>query len=139
MNRVLYKNKPGKAEIFKSLYMEFSRKHPESKVATITITEDKPSRTGAQNRLYSRWLDIIRAEAGYSKQEMRLLIGDMFLEKIEFTTNKGKHISQIPSTTDLKVAEFVDLLCEVEMFANEWGIKLEHDDDYQFAVYGKQR
>ena len=139
MNRVIYKNKAGKLDICKSMITDFFMKNPLCKVATISISEDKPKRSDAQNRLFSRWVDCIRKEAGYSKEEMRLILGDMFLDKIEFTTNKGKKISQIPSTTSLTVTGFVDYLCEVEMFANEWGIKLEHSDDYQLAVYGKQQ
>jgi hypothetical protein len=126
-------------DAFKSMCIAHWDKYPECNVATITITEDKPKRSDAQNRLFSRWVDIIRNHTGNSKQEMRLILGDMFLEKIEFTTNKGKQISQIPSTKELKVAEFVDLLFEVEMFANEWGINLEHDEEYQLAVYGKTK
>lgn len=139
MNRVIHRDKSGKVDIFKALVIAHWKKFPECSVATISITEDKPNRSGAQNRLYSRWVDIIRNETGNSKQDMRFYLADMFLDKVDYTDKQGKNMPQIRSTTDLKVAEFVDFLCEVEMFANEWGINLEHDDEYQFALHGKRQ
>ena len=133
MFRVISKNKP-KEEVFKALVMEFYSKYPDADVATITIKKDKPSRSDSQNRLYFKWVDIIGKELGYSKDETHLLLADKFLGKIEFTTKKGKVISQIKSTRELKIGEFTDYLNEIEMFVGEYGITLPDGDDYQLAM-----
>jgi hypothetical protein len=70
---------------------------------------------------------------------MHLILADRFLDKIEFTTKKGKEIIQIPSTRDLNVMQFVDYLYEIEdMFegSGDWNIRLPRGEDYQLAVYG---
>ena len=66
---------------------------------------------------------------------MHLVLADKFLPKIEFTTKGGKQISQIPSTRELNIEEFVDYICEIEMFSGEWSIKLPHNQDYKIAVF----
>jgi len=133
LHRVIYKHKP-KEDAFKSLVREFYHENPDADVATITIKKDKPKRSDAQNRLYFKWVDIIGKELGYSKDETHLLLADKFLGKIEFTTKKGKAISQIKSTRDLKVAEFTDYLTDIDMFISEYGITLPHGDDYNIAM-----
>lgn len=137
MHRVINRDKP-KAEAFKSLSTEFFNKNPDVDVATISIVADKPKRSVSQNKLYWTWVGIIAMEAGYSKQKMHLLLADQFLDRIEFTSKKGKEISQIPSTRELSIEEFVDYLCEIDMFAGEYGINLPHGSDYNFAVMGKR-
>lgn len=134
INRVIQKHKP-KEEIFKSLVKEFFKQNPLSEEAVVSIK--KSSRSDAQNRLYFYWVDILAKEIGYSKEQMHLILANKFLPKIEFTTKKGEKISQIPSTTTLDVDEFVDYICEIEMFSGEWGIKLPHNQDYKIAVYNE--
>ena len=87
--------------------------------------------------MYFYWVGILSQEVGYSKDEMHLVLADKFLPKIEFTTKKGKKISQIPSTRKLNIDEFIDYICEIEMFSGEWGIKLPHNSDYKIAVYNE--
>ena len=116
-------NPSTKEAIFKTLVQDYFLENPNTKEATISIGKTK--RTDAQNRLYWCWVDIMSKEIGYAKQEMHLILADMFLTKISFTTKKGKTIEQIPSTTELKVDEFIDYICEIDMLAGEQGIKLE--------------
>jgi len=137
MHRVIHREKP-KADAFKSLSTEFYQQNPDVDTATISIVANKPKRSDSQNRLYWTWVDIIAKEIGYSKQEMHLLLADQFLERIEFTSKKGKEISQIPSTRGLNIEQFVDYLCEIDMMAGEYNMKLPHGSDYEFAVMGKR-
>jgi len=131
ISRSIHRDKPKEA-IFKTLVQDYFLENPMTQEATITIGKTK--RTDAQNRLYWCWVEIMSKEIGYSKQEMHLLLGDMFLTKIEFETKKGKVISQIPSTTELKVNEFIDYICEIDMLAGEHSIKLPHNDDYRLVT-----
>ena len=134
ISRVIYKDKP-KETIFRTLVKDFWRDKKECDVATISIAQGKPKRSDAQNRLYWCWVDILSRDIGYSKDEMHLVLADKFLNKIEFTTKEDKIISQIPSTRNLNVMEFVDYLFEIEMFSGDWNIKLPRTDDYGLALY----
>jgi len=131
ISRSIHRDKPKEA-IFKTLVQDYFLENPTTKEATIQIGKTK--RTDAQNRLYWCWVDIMSKEIGYSKQEMHLLLGNMFLTKIEFETKNGTKISQIPSTTDLKIDEFIDYICEIDMLAGEHSIKLPHNDDYRIVL-----
>jgi hypothetical protein len=138
IHRVISKDKP-KEIIFRSLVKEFFGNNPDEDIATVSIEKGKPKRSNAQNRLYWSWVSIIAEEVGYTKTQMHLILADRFLDKIEFTTKKGKEIIQIPSTRDLNVMQFVDYLYEIEdMFegSGEWNIRLPRGEDYQLAVYG---
>ncbi len=134
ISRVIQKDQPKQAA-FKSLVQDYFLENPTAKEAVVTI--QKSSRSDAQNRLYFYWVGILSQEVGYSKDEMHLILADKFLPKIEFTTKKGKKISQIPSTRKLNIDEFIDYICEIEMFSGEWGIKLPHNSDYKIAVYNE--
>ena len=134
ISRVIQRDKPKEAA-FKSLVQDYFLENPTTKEAVVTI--QKSSRSDAQNRLYFYWVGILSQEVGYSKDEMHLVLADKFLPKIEFTTKKGKKISQIPSTRKLNIDEFIDYICEIEMFSGEWGIKLPHNSDYKIAVYNE--
>jgi len=125
----------GDVLIENEIIKEISSDIKTTKEAVVTI--QKSSRSDAQNRLYFYWVDILSKEVGYSKDEMHLVLADKFLPKIEFTTKKGKKISQIPSTRKLNIDEFIDYICEIEMFSGEWGIKLPHNQDYKIAVYNE--
>jgi len=138
ISRVIFKDKP-KELTFRSLVKDFFRENPDIDTATVSIEKGKPKRSNAQNRLYWSWVSIIAEEIGYSKTQMHLILADRFLDKIEFDTKKGKKISQIPSTRDLNVMQFVDYLYEIEdMFegSGEWNIRLARGEDYQLAIYG---
>ena len=134
ISKVIQKDQPKQAA-FKSLVQDYFLENPTAKEAVVTI--QKSSRSDAQNRLYFYWVGILSQEVGYSKDEMHLVLADKFLPKIEFTTKKGKKISQIPSTRKLNIDEFIDYICEIEMFSGEWGIKLPHNSDYKIAVYNE--
>ncbi len=132
-SRSIHRDKPKEA-IFKTLVQDFYRENPKADVATISIIEGKPKRSVSQNRLYWRYIDILAKEVGYSKDEMSLLLRNKFLQKAELVTKEGEVISQIPSTTELNVLEFVDYLWEIDMFANDFGITLPRTGDFKIAM-----
>ena len=138
ISRIIYKDKP-KAPTFRALVLSFFKDNSDCEVATISISKGKPKRSDAQNRLYWMWAGILAKEIGYSKDEMHLILADKFLDKFEFTTKEGDTISQIPSTRDLNVMQFVDYIFEIEMFSAEWDIKLPRTEDYGLAVYDEHR
>ena len=131
ISRVIQKDKPKEA-IFKTLVQDYFLENPTTQEAVVSIVKSK--RSDAQNRLYFAWVDILAKEIGYSKQEMHLVLADKFLKKIEFKTKSGKDISQIPSTRELNVDEFIDYICEIEMLSGEHNIKLPRTDDYKIAM-----
>ena len=131
ISRVIQKDKPKEA-IFKTLVQDYFLENPTTQEAVVTI--GKSRRSDAQNRLYFAWVDILAKEIGYSKREMHFVLADKFLTKIEFKTKSGKDISQIPSTRELNVDEFIDYICEIEMLSGEHGIKLPRTDDYRIAM-----
>ena len=131
ISRVIQKDKPKEA-IFKTLVQDYFLENPTTQEAVVTI--GKSRRSDAQNRLYFAWVDILAKEIGYSKEEMHFVLADKFLTKIEFKTKSGKDISQIPSTRELNVDEFIDYICEIEMLSCEHGIKLPRTDDYRIAM-----
>ena len=133
ISRVIRKAEPKEAA-FKTLVQDFYRENPKADVATISIIEGKPKRSVSQNRLYWRYIDILAKEVGYSKDEMSLLLRNKFLQKAELVTKEGEVISQIPSTTELNVLEFVDYLWEIDMFAAEFGITLPRTGDFKIAM-----
>ena len=133
ISRVIRKAEPKEAA-FTTLVQDFYRENPKADVATISIIEGKPKRSVSQNRLYWRYIDILAKEVGYSKDEMSLLLRNKFLQKAELVTKEGEVISQIPSTTELNVLEFVDYLWEIDMFANDFGITLPRTGDFKIAM-----
>ena len=133
ISRVIRRAEPKEAT-FKALVQDFFRDNPSVDVATISIIEGKPKRSVSQNRLYWRYIDILAKEVGYSKDEMSLLLRNKFLQKAELVTKEGEVISQIPSTTELNVLEFVDYLWEIDMFANDFGITLPRTGDFKIAM-----
>ena len=120
IHRVIYRDKPKEA-IFRTLVQNFFNNNPDCEVATISITQDKPKRSDAQNRLFHTWRDIIATEIGESKKEAKKQIKKKF---------------SIVSTKDLEVAEFVDFLRDIDdFFAGEYKIKLPRNEDYHLAMY----
>ena len=120
IHRVIYRDKPKEA-IFRTLVQNFFNNNPDCEVATISITQDKPKRSDAQNRLFHTWRDIIATEIGESKKEAKKQIKKKF---------------SIVSTKDLEVEEFVEFLRDIDdFFGGEYQIKLPRNEDYHLAMY----
>lgn len=137
MMRILERAKP-KGQIVEILVKQFFTDNPDVERAVIEIKEDKATRSDKQNRLYWEWAKIIGDELGYSKDEVHVLLGDKFLEKI-VVQGKHKTIEQIPSTTTLKVSEFKDYLEQIDMFMAEYGIMLPRPEDLYYESMGIKR
>lgn len=134
MKRFLNRDKP-KQEVIEHLVRSFYAENPKVDRAVIEIKADKMTRSDKQNKLYWMWAKLIGDELGYTKDEVHVLLGDKFLEKI---TVEGKHktIEQIPSTTSLKVSEFTEYLSEIDHFMAEYGITLPHPEDLYYDSMG---
>ena len=109
------------------------------KPIAVSIKPYKPNRSAAQNRLLWKWLTIMGNDLGYTKDELYVVMGDMFLGYIEIEC-MGKKISQLVSTSSLKVKPFAEYLTRIERFAaSELGIVLPNKDDEYFEAMGYSR
>jgi len=137
MHRIIHREKP-KADAFKALSTEFFTQNPDVDTATIKITEGKPRRTQVQSNLYWYWLGLLGRHLGMHKDSVHLVVSHKFLDLVK-TEYENEEYSERKSTTKLNITEFVDYLCEVDMWADEFlGYRLPHGSDYEFAVMGKR-
>lgn len=137
MHRVIHREKP-KADVFKSLSTEFYKQNPDVDTATISIVAGKPKRSAVQSKLYWYWMALLGQHLGMYKDSVHLVVSHKFLDlvKAEFG---GEEFSERKSTTSLNVTEFIDYLCEIEIWADEFlKYQLPHGSDYNFAVMGKR-
>ena len=137
MKRILERTKP-KGQIVEILVKQFFTDNPDVEKAVIEIKEDKASRSTKQNRLYWEWCGLIGESLGYNKDEVHVLLGDKFLDKI-IVQGKHKTIEQIPSTTTLKVSEFKEYLEQIDMMMAEYGIMLPRPEDLYYESMGITR
>jgi len=137
MSRILERDKP-KLDILEGYVKGYFRQNPECNKAIIEIKEDKLTRSGAQNDLYWAWVDVLRRELGYHKDEMHKVLVDAILGYDTVTRKDGKVISNLVETKKLKVGDFKVFLDEVEILAAKQGIMLPHDDrSYNRAMGNK--
>lgn len=137
IRRVLERLKP-KRDILEDAIHAFFKDNPDADKVVIEIKPDKDSRSTKQNRLYWEWCGIIGEELGYNKDEVHVLLGDKFLDKI-IVQGKHKTIEQIPSTTTLKVSEFKEYLEQIDMMMAEYGIMLPRPEDLYYESMGITR
>jgi len=135
MKRVIERKKE-KRNIIESMIVSFFSEHPEEDKAIIEIKQDKDNRSTKQNRLYWEWVSILSSETGYHKDEMHMILVDKFLGSIQITTKKGKSISSLRSTKDLKLGEFKDYLEQIDIFAAGYNINLPRPDDLYYESMG---
>ena len=102
----------------------------------IDIKPYKKNRSTAQNRLYWKWLEIISAETGYTRDELHELFKRVYLGS-EDKIILGKQINIAKSTTGLSTTDFTNFLISIEAEAMDLGITLPHPQDYQFIMGGK--
>jgi len=137
MHRVIHKEKP-KSSICKSLFDEFFTRNPDTELATITITKGKPKRSAVQSNLYWCWMGLLGKHLGMSKDSVHLVVSHKFLDLVK-TEYENEEYSERKSTTKLNITEFINYLCEIEMWADEFlGYQIPHGSDYDFAVMGKR-
>ena len=137
MRTVLERSKPKREKIEAGIKL-FLTTNPDVERFVIEIKEDKDSRSTKQNRLYWEWCGLIGESLGYNKDEVHVLLGDKFLDKI-IVQGKHKTIEQIPSTTTLKVSEFKEYLEQIDMMMAEYGIMLPRPEDLYYESMGITR
>ena len=87
----------------------------EGKDIIFTILENKDYRTNSQNKLWWRYMDILSADLGYSKDEMHDICKLKFLKRERF--EDGIRVEYLKSTAQLTKKEFKKLVDEVIIWA----------------------
>jgi hypothetical protein len=87
----------------------------EGKDIIFTILENKDYRTNSQNKLWWRYMDILSADLGYSKDEMHDICKLKFLKRERF--EDGIKVEYLKSTAQLTKKEFNKLVDEVIIWA----------------------
>jgi len=133
MKRVIERKKE-KRHIIESMIVSHFSEYPESEKAIIEIREDKDSRSTKQNALYWEWIGIM-TETGYTKDEIHVIMRDMFLGYNEITKKDGV-VKELKSTTKLKVGEMKDYLEQIDIFAAGLNITLPRPEDLYYESMG---
>lgn len=111
----------------------------------VVIKEKKANRSLAQNSLLHRWMSEvsqqIMATHGkfYSPEHWKWYFKDMFLgnESIAF---KNKTITQLKSTSKLKVGPFAEFLTTIDRYCiTEMGICLSQPEDIYQEAMGRKK
>jgi hypothetical protein len=102
------------------------------------IKKVQSKRSLAQNDLYWMWLTIMGDEFGNTKDEMHDIMRFKLLNPV-VTEAMGEVVSQLPSTTKMKVKEFTQYLQAIERFASEMGVILPHPEDKYYEAMGHTR
>ena len=87
----------------------------EGKDIIFTISENKDYRTKEQNKLWWKYMQILSADLGYSKDEMHDICKLKFLKRERF--DDGIKIEYLKSTAQLTKKEFKILVDEVIIWA----------------------
>ena len=87
----------------------------EGKDIIFTISENKDYRTKEQNKLWWKYMQILSADLGYSKDEMHDICKLKFLKRERF--DDGIKIEYLKSTAQLTKKEFKTLVDEVIIWA----------------------
>lgn len=127
----------------------------------IVIRPHKKDRSVAQNSIYWKWLTIIAAELGESKDALHELYKERFLvpiferddqeyaamiESVRTIYRQGMrqdalklrgHIIRLTSTTKTNVGQMTEYLNEIELAAGALGIRLPHPDDLYGEAMGR--
>ena len=87
----------------------------EGKDIIFTILENKDYRTNSQNKLWWKYMDILSADLGYSKDEMHDICKLKFLKRERF--EDGIKVEYLKSTAQLTKKEFNKLVDDVIIWA----------------------
>ena len=128
----------------------------------VEIREWKKNRSAAQNSLLWKWLTVIAAELGESKDEVherykeKLLVPILRRDDPDFAAMIGsvnavhargmkaeagalkKEIIRLTSTTDMNVHQFTEYLNDIEIDARNLGIILPHPEDLYNDALGRR-
>jgi len=88
-------------------------------------------RTIQQNRYFHKAVTLLADEAGYSLEEMKVLIKHEFGLYDEFSNKKtGETFYVYKSTANLTKSEFADLTEKLLIFCNRAGILIQTPEEY---------
>ncbi len=128
----------------------------------VEIREWKKNRSVAQNSLLWKWLTVIAAELGESKDEVherykeKLLVPILRRDDPDFAAMIGsvnavhasgmkaeamalkKEIVRLTSTTQMNVRQFTEYLNDIELDARNLGIILPHQEDLYNDAMGRK-
>ena len=133
MKRVIERTKP-KQHILESMIVGHFKEFPEDEKAIISITRDKMTRSGKQNKMYWAWLGVL-SECGHTDKELHKLMKLQYLG-YETTIIGDKEVTELRSTTDLKVGEMKEYLDKIDNFAAELGIILPREEHLYYESMG---
>ena len=94
-----------------------------SKAWEVTVKEHDYSRSNAQNKRYWRLVNELGSYLGYSPEEIHNMMKYKYLSYKEDLL--GDEITVVPSTSELKIKEFIEYQNNVEKFAISLGFKLQ--------------
>ena len=128
----------------------------------VEIREWKKNRSAAQNSLLWKWLTVIAAELGESKDEVhkrykeKLLVQILRRDDPDFAAMIGsvnavhaqgmkaeavalkREIVRLTSTTQMSVQQFTEYLNDIELDARNIGIILPHPEDLYNDALGRR-
>jgi hypothetical protein len=128
----------------------------------VEIREWKKNRSAAQNSLLWKWLTVIAAELGESKDEVhkrykeKLLVQILRRDDPDFAAMIGsvnavhaqgmkaeavalkREIVRLTSTTQMNVQQFTEYLNDIELDARNIGIILPHPEDLYNDALGRR-
>lgn len=114
-----------------------NREHALNRIAALKIDPEKPmevtikpykkNRSLEQNALYWKWLSIMGADLGYSKDEMHEAMMRKHLTPDLINTPSG--IIEVYTTKNKPVKVMAAYLTAIEITAGQLGIALPHPDD----------
>ena len=157
MNKVFYLSKGTQDETIVAALVYFVRHLNQERKWKVVISENKPDRSAAQNRLYWVYVTIISASLGYSKDEMhevfklRILAPILLRDDEDFRAVWGaveqpaddsimKAFIKLLSTRDLSLSQFAEYLQDIELFAIGMSIILpSRDDDWYMALGQREK
>ena len=87
----------------------------EGKDIIFTLKENKDYRTNSQNKLWWKYMQILGADLGYSKDEMHDICKLKFLKRERF--EDGIKVEYLKSTAQLTKKEFTKLVDDVIIWA----------------------
>lgn len=155
MNKVFYFPDTAMSGTVLSAMTNFVRHLRPDKKWKVVISENKPDRSAAQNRLYWVYVTIIGQTLGYSKEEMhevfkrRHLVPIMLrddehfnalLVRVKKAADDGvmRSFVRLLSTTHLSLAQFAEYLRDIELFAISMSITLPAKDDDWHEAMGRR-
>ena len=155
MNKVFYFPDATMSGTVLSTMTHFVRHLSPDKEWKVVISENKPDRSAAQNRLYWVYVTIIGQTLGYSKEEMheafklRHLVPIMLRddehfnalwERVMQAADDGviKSFVALLSTRNLSLTQFAEYLRDIELFAISMSVTLPAKDDDWYEAMGRR-